>query len=154
VQFLVVEEKPPPVWRRVRRESVSKSRGWTVRGIMAHVWKQRGVSRSFPRRAGKASLCALQRLALWKRLNRWYPLGLCRECFNARTNQKKKPRNPINKLLAFQYLIRLLPSNQSRPKSSLHARSSGQRVRASGRTLGILHTHAGTHCPIHLYTDR
>jgi hypothetical protein len=35
---------------------------------------------------------SLQRLALWKCLNRWYPLGLCRECFNARTNQKKKPR--------------------------------------------------------------
>jgi hypothetical protein len=57
---------------------------------MARAMKQRGVSRSFPRRAGEASRCALQRLAPWKRSNRWYSQGLCRGCFNARAGQKKK----------------------------------------------------------------
>jgi hypothetical protein len=54
---------------------------------MARAWKQHDVSRSFPRRAGEASLCAPQALAPWKCLNRWYPLGLCEGRFDARAGQ-------------------------------------------------------------------
>jgi hypothetical protein len=51
--------------------------------FMAHAWKQHGVSCSFTRRAGEASLCSLQALAPWKRPNQWYVLGLSLGCFDA-----------------------------------------------------------------------
>jgi hypothetical protein len=64
--------------------------------FMAHAWKQRDISRSFPRRAGEASLCTPQALAPWKRLNRWYPLGLCEGCFDARAGQDLEGAQEIN----------------------------------------------------------
>jgi hypothetical protein len=63
---------------------------------MARAWKQRSVSLSFPRRAGEAFLCAPQRLAPWKRSNRWYPLDLCGGCFNARAGQEKEGTQESN----------------------------------------------------------
>jgi hypothetical protein len=57
VQFLAVEEK---LSAGLEEESKRKSerRGWAVREIMARATKRRGISRSFSRHAGEASLCA------------------------------------------------------------------------------------------------
>jgi hypothetical protein len=79
---------------RVRGER--DRRGWTVRGFMARATKRRGVSRSFPRRAGEASRCAPQRLAPWKRSIWRYPKGLCEGCFDTcagRENEEAQKSN-------------------------------------------------------------
>jgi hypothetical protein len=98
------------------RESVRKRRGRVVRGIMARAWKQHGVSRSFTRHAGKASLCAPQTLPRGNaRIG-----GIHRACVEGAftrvwTKKKREPRNSINRVLAPQSLVRLLAGNQSRP---------------------------------------
>jgi hypothetical protein len=81
---------------------------------MAHAWKQRGVSRSFPRHAGEASFCASQTLAPWKRLDRWYALGLCEGCFDARASEDLKAYKSNQHVFYFQGLFRILATYQSR----------------------------------------
>jgi hypothetical protein len=107
----------PAVWERrvlgkVRWER--DRRGWAVRGFMARATKRRGVSRSFPRRAGEASRCAPQRLAPWKRSIRRYPQGLCGGCFDARAGRENEGAQ-VNGLLAPQGLVWLFAGYQTRP---------------------------------------
>jgi hypothetical protein len=82
------EESERKTERRVRGER--DRRGWAVRGFMVHATKRCGLLRSFPRRAGEASRCALQSVAPWKRSIRRYPQGLCGGCFNARAGLKNE----------------------------------------------------------------
>jgi hypothetical protein len=98
VQFPAVEEESADgLGEESERKSERRERrGWTVRGIMARATKRRGVSRSFPRRAGEASLCVPHGLAPWKRLNRWYPLGLCGGCFKAHAGQENEGAQESN----------------------------------------------------------
>jgi hypothetical protein len=88
------EESERKTERRVRGER--DRRGWAVRGFMARATKRHGVSRSFPRRAGEASRCALQSLAPWKRSIRRYPQGLCGGCFDARAGLENEGAQESN----------------------------------------------------------
>jgi hypothetical protein len=108
------------VWERRVRGRVRGERdrrGWAVRGFMVCATKRRGVSCSFPRCAGEASRCAPQRLAPWKCSIRRYP-RTCVEgaLMRVRAEKMRKPRNPINGLLAPQGLVRLFTGYQTRPK--------------------------------------
>jgi hypothetical protein len=87
-----------------------------VRGFMARATKQRGVSRSFPRRAGEASRYAPQRLAPWKRSIQMYPQGLCGGCFDARTGRENEGAEESNqRSLGSLGLVRLFAGYQTRP---------------------------------------
>jgi hypothetical protein len=104
------EESERKTERRVRGET--DRRGYAVRGFMTRATKRRGVSRSFPRRAGEASRCALQSLALWKRSIQRYPQNLCGGCFNMRADLENKEAQKSNKR----------PIGSPGPSSTLHRR--------------------------------
>jgi hypothetical protein len=88
------EESERKTERRVRGER--DRRGWAVRGFMVCAAKRCSVSCSFPTRPGKASRCALQSLAPWKRSIRRYPQGLCGGCFDARAGLKNEGAQESN----------------------------------------------------------
>jgi hypothetical protein len=123
------EESERKTERRVRGER--DRRGWAVRGFMARATKRRGVSRSFPRRAGEASRCAPQRLAPWKRSIQRYPQGLSGGCFDARAGQENEGAQKSNQRPLSSpepgLILRTLPNaplaerrSQSNPRSSVY----------------------------------